>query len=71
MQLQELPIPQAPQDLARGKGIEAHQLPQAGVVHLGVAVGLKQSAEFFLGEFFCSEALHKGAVSFGKGGGVP
>jgi hypothetical protein len=41
VQLQHGPIPQPPQDLTRGKGIEAYQLPQAGVVHLGVAEGFQ------------------------------
>lgn len=39
MQLQHRAITQATQDLAGSEGVEADQLPQAGVVHLGVAVG--------------------------------
>jgi hypothetical protein len=52
MQFQELPIPQASQDLAGTEGVEANQLPQAGVVHLSLTVGLKQGPEFLLAEFF-------------------
>ena len=65
VQVQQFPIPQAPQDLTGAEGIEAHEVAQARVINHGVAVGLEKGAEFVLAQIFRRETCDEGASGCG------